>query len=503
MKIRSLLTVAVASVAAFGMAGVALAKVDRVVVAQGVYPVSFDPHRDVGIPSRVVNANVFESLVVRDVKLQLTPGLAESHKRIDDTTWEFKLRKNVKFHNGEPFDAQDVKFSLERVLDPAEKSPQRGWINTVEKVVVVNPLTVRIVTKGPDPVLPARMSLIFMVPDKYTREAGNEKFAASPVGTGPYKVGKWVRGDYVDLDAYDGYWGPKPSVKSARFRAIPDTAARVSALRAGDVHLITNLPPDFLDTIRKAPNLAVETVPSSRVLFIALVNKQGPMKDERVRQAINHAVDVKGIIDGLLLGNGKRSGSVNGHLLRLLGESFEEPLYEYNPAKAKQLLAAAGYPNGFEVSLDSPSGRYTMDKDISQVVASQLAAVGIKVNVKIHEWGTYTGKFTTHNVEPMYMLGWSLPSLDPDHWATPLLGAGEPIANFESEKVNGIITAARRELDPAKRTALYRDLNREVHKEAPWLFLFQYVDTYGVNSSAIGWMARSDETINLREMTLK
>jgi len=292
-------------------------------------------------------------------------------------------------------------------------------------------------------------------------------------------------------------------VKSARFRAIPDTAARVSALRAGDVHLITNLPPDFVETIRKTPGMGVETVPSSRVLFIALVNtKKSPLQDVRVRQAINHAVDVKGIIDSVLLGNGKRSGSVNGHLLRLLGEKFEEPLYEYNPTKAKQLLAAAGYPNGFEVSLDSPSGRYIMDKDISQIVAAQLGAVGIKVNVKIQEWGTYTGMFTTHKVDPMYMLGWSLPSLDPDHWATPLLGAGEPIANFESEKINNIITAARRELDPQKRTALYREFNKEVHEEAPWLFLFQYIDTYGV-SSAIGWKARSDESIYLQEMSLK
>ena len=488
--------------AAFGAAGALAAPIDRVVVAQGVYPVSFDPHRTTDIPSRVVHANIFDSLLVRDTSLKLAPGLAESHRRVDDVTWEFKLRRKVTFHNGEAFDANDVKYSLERVLNPEEKSPQRGWINTIDKVVVVDPFTVRIVTKGPDPVLPARMTLIFIVPDKYVTDTGKEKFATQPVGTGPYKIGKWVRGDFVDLDASDSYWGAKPNVKKARFRAIPDTAARVSALRAGDAHLITNLPPDYLKSVQGDKALAVATAPSSRVLFIALVNtKKSPLQDVRVRQAINHAVDVKGIIDGVLLGNGNRVGSVNGHLLRLLGQKFEEPLYEYNPAKAKQLLAAAGYPNGFEVALDSPSGRYLMDKDISQVVAAQLGQVGIKASVKVHEWGTYAGKFTTHNVEPMYMLGWSLPSLDPDHWATPLLGKGEPVANFESDKVHALIDEARRTLDPEKRVELYREFNRTVHQEAPWLFLHQQIDLYGT-SRAIKWKARSDESINLLEVSL-
>jgi peptide/nickel transport system substrate-binding protein len=121
--------------------------------------------------------------------------------------------------------------------------------------------------------------------------------------------------------------------------------------------------------------------------------------------------------------------------------------------------------------------------------------------VKIHEWGTYSGKFTTHNVEPMYMLGWSLPSLDPDHWATPLLAAGEPVANFESDKVNKMITEARGTLDPEKRVALYRDFNRAVHEEAPWLFLHQQIDLYGT-SAGIRWKARSDESINLQEISL-
>ncbi len=487
---------------AISISAATAAQIDRVVVAQGVYPVSFDPHRTTDIPSRVVHANMYDSLLVRDKKLQIAPSLAESYERIDDTTWEFKLRKNVVFHNGEAFNAQDVKFSIERILDPNEKSPQRGWINTVSEIQIVDDHTVRLTTKQADPVLPARLTLIFMVPDQYVSEVGNEKFANSPVGTGPYKIGKWTRGDFVDLDANPSYWGDTPSVQAARFRAIVDNASRVSALRAGDIHLMTNLQPDYLEQIKASKDLAVSTAPSSRVLFIGLVNtKEGPLQDERVRQAINHAVDVQGIIDGVLLGYGHRAGSVNGHLLALLGVDYQSPLYEYDPEKAKKLLAEAGYPNGFEVNLDSPSGRYPMDKDISQVVAAQLGQVGIKVNVKIHEWGSYAQKFNTHNVEPMYMLGWSLPSLDPDHWATPLLGPDEPVSNFKSQNIYALIDEARKTMDPERRMAIYKDMNDLVHKEAPWLFLMQFEDIYGLNKG-ISWTARSDEAINLTEITI-
>lgn len=476
--------------------------IDRVVVAQGVYPVSFDPHRDVGVMSMTVNSNVYDSLLVRDQAMQITPALATSFKRVNPTTLELTLRKGVVFHNGDPFEAKDVKFSIDRVLSKTEPSPQRGWLNTVESVQVVDTHTVRLVTNAPDPVLPARLTLIAMVSKVYVEKVGSEGLAAQPVGTGPYRVGKWVRGDYVDLDAFANYWGAKPSIERARFRAIPDVAARIAALQAKNVHLITNLPPDYVEPIKKRADLKVVSIRSPRVLFIGLVNtRPGPLQDQRVRQAINHAVNVDAIVQSLLLGNGIRSGDVNGHLLRLLGVDFKSRLYDYDPVKAKKLLAEAGYPDGFQIDMDSPNGRYVMDRDIAQVVASQLGAVGIKVNLKVHEWGTYSQMFTTHKVAPMYMLGWSLPSMDPDSWATPMLGVNEPVSNFDDAEVQVAITAARQELDEAKRVERYKTLNRLVHDKAPWLFLHQQVDLYGINA-ALKWTPRSDEGIRLVDIKL-
>lgn len=479
------------------------ADIDRVTIAQGVYPVSFDPHRDVGIPTMNVNANIYDTLLTRDANLKITPALAVSYERIGDTVLELKLREGVVFHNGDRFDAKDVKFSLDRVLNPEERSPQRGWINTVTSVDIIDDYTVRLTTSVPDPVLPARLTLISIVPKNYVEKVGAEGLASRPIGTGPYKVGDWVRGDYVDLDAHENYWGVAPQVKRARFRAIPDTAARMAALQAKNVHLVTNLPPDYIASIKKNADLDVAAVESARVLFFGLVNtRPGPLQNQKVRQAINHAVNVDAIVESLLLGNGKRAGDVNGHLLRLLGRDFKSKLYEYNPEKAKALLVEAGFPNGFSIDLDTPNGRYLMDRDISQVVAAQLAEVGIKANVRVHEWGTYSQMFTTHNTAPMYMLGWALPSLDPDHWATPLLGAGEPISNFDDQEVQDLISAARRELDEEKRLKLYEQLNDLVHEKAPWLFLHQQIDLYGVNQ-ALDWKPRSDEALRLLEIRLR
>jgi peptide/nickel transport system substrate-binding protein len=474
-----------------------------VVIAQGVFPVSFDPHRDVSIPTLTVNANIYDTLLTRGDNMQIGPALAASFRRVSDTILELKLRHGVVFQNGEPFDADDVKFSLDRVLSKDEPSPQRGWIGTLSSVEIVDKYTLRLATLKPDPVLPARLTLIFMVPKDYVQKVGSAGLAAHPIGTGPYKVGNWVRGDYVDLDANDTYWGATPQVKHARFRAIPDIAARIAALQAKDVHLITNLPPDYVDPIKRNPDLAVVKTESARVMFIGLVNtRPGPLQDQRVRQAVNYAVDVQAIIDSLLLKNGIRSGDVNGHLLRLLGHDFKSRLYDYNPKKAVQLLAEAGYPKGFEIDMDTPNGRYSMDRDIAQIVAAQLSQVGIKVNVRVQEWGTYSQMFTTHKTAPMYLLGWSLPSLDPDHWATPLLGAGEPLSNFDDKDVQALIVAAKQELDETKRIALYEKLNGLVHEKAPWLFLQQQIDLYGINK-AIVWKARSDEGIHLADIRFR
>lgn len=477
--------------------------VDRVTVAQGVYPVTFDPQKDPSITTMNVNSNIFDSLVTRGTDMSIVSGLAESWEQIEPTVLEMVLRDEVVFSNGEPFTAEDVKFSLDRVLDPEGGSAQRGWISTVDSIEVVDPQTVRIHTAQPDPALLARLTLIAMVPDEYTTEVGAQGLADAPVGTGPYVIGEWQRGDYVDLDINPTYWGEAPEIEHARFRAISDTAARVAALSAGDADIVTALPPDFATSIASAENTEVATVESSRVLFISLVNtNEGPLTNQLVRQAINHAVNKEAIIEQLLLGNGVASGDVNGHLLRLLGEDYESDIYAYDPDRARDLLAEAGYPDGFSIAMDTPNGRYPMDRDVAQVVAAQLGEVGIDVDLRVQEWGTYTQMFTSHNTAPMYLLGWSLPSLDPDSWATPQLGEGEPLANFEDEEIWAKIEEAKAEMDPDARLELYREFNDLVNEKAPWLFLYQQIDLYGYNTR-IDFEARSDEGIRLNQIGLK
>jgi peptide/nickel transport system substrate-binding protein len=483
-----------------GAAVVPAAEPGTVVVAQGIDAEFLDVQMTANIPTLNVDRNIYDSLLRRDQALKIVPHLATSYANLDEKTWQLKLRKGVTFHNGEPFDGAAVKFTIERIFAPGSKSPQKGWFNTIERVDVLDPYTVNLITNVPDPVLPARLTLIFVVPPKYAKEKGEVEFNLKPVGTGPYRFAEWFKGDRVVLEANEKYWGGAPKVKKAIFRAIPEAQARIAALQTGQADLIVNVPPDQVKALSGARNFKIATVPSCRVIYIALPTlKPGPLRDKRVRQAINHGVDVQSIIDNILGGHGKRLATPFTPLV--FGHDPAVPLYDHNPRKVKELLAAAGYPQGLELTLASPVGRYLMDKDVSQAVAGQLTESGIKTNVKIKEWGTHIRDITGHEMTDMYLLGWCLPALDPDNWVWPSFHTGEPFSNYSNPEVDKLMEQARKELNAEKRKKLYSQLLSLLRDEAPWLFLYQQMDLYGV-SNRVKWAPRSDEVIWLPEVGL-
>lgn len=493
------LAVALILLLAAGLPGLAGAQAERtVVVAQGIDAEFLDVQATANIPTLNVDRNIYDSLLRRDATLKIVPSLAVSYANLDERTWQLKLRQGVTFHNGEPFDASVVKFTVERIFTPGSKSPQKGWFNTIERVDIVDKYTVNLITNVPDPVIPARLTLLFVVPPKYTKEKGDVEFNLKPVGTGPYRFVEWFKGDRVVLEANDRYWGGAPKAKKVIFRAIPEAQARIAALQTGQADLIVNVPPDQLKALSGSKAFRVATVPSCRVIYIALPTlKESPLRDKRVRQAINHAVDVQSVIDNLLGGHGKHLATPFTPLV--FGYDPSVPLYDYNPKKARELLAAAGYPQGLELNLASPTGRYLMDRDVSQAVAGQLTQNGIKTNVKIIEWGTHIRNITGHQMTDMYLLGWCLPGLDPDNWVWPNLHSDEPFSNFSNPEVDRLMEQARKELNAEKRKKLYSQLLHLVRDEAPWLFLYQQVDLYGA-SSRIKWSPRSDEVIWVPEI---
>ena len=351
----------VLAVALLGLPGeLKAAPEGQIVIAQGADPTTLDPHMHAENFTFAVVHNVFDHLVrrfVKDGQLAHEPGLATAWTAVNPTTWEFKLRRGVKFHNGEDFNADAVKFSIERVLNPEQKARWRWAFADIERVEVVDPHTVRIITKSPFPTLVTNLAFCMpIVPPKYVREKGDAFVATNPVGTGPFKLVRWRKDDELVLEANEGYWRGAPKIKNLVFKPIPDESTRVAALTTGQVDVSRGVPPSLVKQIAENPRTRVARVPSALNIHIVLDTlKDGPLKDKRVRQAINYGVDKEGIIKNVLEGNG---GAVGGPLTPVMfGFASDVKPYPYDPERAKKLLAEAGFAQGISLTLNSPNGR--------------------------------------------------------------------------------------------------------------------------------------------------
>ena len=477
------------------------AQSQSLVIAQGIDAQALDPQLDVNIPTMVVNSNIYDALLSRDQNLKITNRLATSYKNLAPTKWRFVLRKGVTFHNGEPFNAECVKASLEKIFSPTSKSSQKGWFNTIDKVEVVDEYTVDIITKNPDPVLPARMTMFFIIPPKYYKQVGDVQFNMKPVGTGPYKFVEWIRDNKIVLARNEKYWDKKPDIKDLTFKAMPETQARLAALQTGEVDIATYIPPDLADPLRGKGDFDFRSTISARIIHLKMSNLvDSPLKNKKVRQAINYAINRDAIIKYILKGYGEPLASFVPKFV--FGYNDKLKPYSYDPQKAKQLLAEAGYPKGFPLVMNGPSGRYMRDKEVCQAVAGQLQEVGIQVNLQLLEWGTFIEKVTSHTVAPIYLFGWSLPSLDPDQWLWPSLHSKEPMSQTSYEPLDKLLEVARNEMNPAKRKELYFQAQKMVNDEALIVTLYEQKDLFGVNKKLV-WNPRGDEMIYVKDIKLK
>ncbi len=482
-------------------AGVCLAQSkDELMVCQGAEVNSLDPARHNSVPDTNYAYAVFDTLYLNDAKAVPQPRLAESSRIVDDTTWEFKLRKGVVFHNGAPLTAKDVKFSFDRALAPETKTLFLPFINTIKEVKVVDDHTIQIITKNPDPLLLKRVEMIYIFPADLFQEKGAETFFQHPVGSGPFKFVSWNRNDRMVLEANDKYWGGAPKIKRVIFRPIPEVATRIAELQTGNADIITSIPPFLVAQVKDSEDAVVQSIPSGRAMFLyinCLVD--GPLKDKRVRQALNYAVDRKAIIKDILMGSGLETG-VNLTPLHFGYDPDLKP-YPYDPAKAKKLLAEAGYPNGFKIVFNSPSGRYILDKEISQAIAGMFNAVGIETEMKVHEWGTYTQMLVSKKLVDVGFIGWSLAQADADSTFTPFFTSKSAFSYYSTPEIEQEIMTARVTMDENKRKQLYKDLQKQIYEEAPVVFLYQQVDHYGVSKKVKGFEARGDEFILLDKVS--
>jgi peptide/nickel transport system substrate-binding protein len=468
----------------------------KIVIARPFDIVGLDP--GFLTESAQVVDNIFETLVRRNLDEKLEPGLALSWKQLDDTTWEFKLREGVTFTNGEPFNAEAVKYSIDRVLDPANNAPTRSYITTVKEVKAVDDTTVHVITNAPDPLIPIRFNRYptEVVPPKYAGEVGQEKFAQNPVGTGPYKLKNWDKGSSVTLVINESYWGDKPEVEEVTFKAIPEAATRVSALINGEADIITAVPPEFRSQIEDSSTAKLSVVErGGNTVYVGFKTNVSPFDNVKVRQALNHAVDVDGIVKNILQGAAVATNSLIGP--KDFGYAGEPEGYSYDPEKARKLLSDAGYPNGFEATLDTVNW-YMKNTDVAQAIAEQLKQVGVKVKVNNVESGVYRTIVPTGEQSPMYTLGWSSTNtMDADAAIFAVLRSGEPYSTYGNPDVDALLDESRSSSDQERRRQIYAEIQKRVIADAPRIFLYQENTYYGV-SKKLDWKGRTDGSLPLR-----
>lgn len=444
--------------------------------------------------SATIVDNIFDTLVMRDKDMKLVPGLALSWKSLDDTTWEFKLREGVKFHNGESFDAEAVKFTLDRVLDPAAKSPTVSYIRTIDRVEVVDPLTVRIKTKTPDPLLPTRMSRYptYIVPPKYVKEVGNDVFATRPVGTGPYQFVEFVPDQHVILQANKDYWRGPPAIEKVTWRAIPDGTARATALLTGEVDLIENVPVDLAPMVKASSDVDLVQVKNGGLtIYLGLVMSEKPLDNVKVRQALNSAIDRQGIVDNILQGMATPRGTQVG------AADFgykPVPVPVFDPKRARELLAEAGFPEGFSIKMQS-TRRYMKDAEVAQAIAQQFGDIGVKINQESLDWSVYVQQVPHKG--PIFMLGWgSTQTLDADAAVYAIMKTGEPYSGAAIPALDTLLDQSRAVVEPEKRKVLLEQIQDLAAEQVPVIPLYQE-DALYAKAKSVTFTGRPDARIPL------
>ena len=455
-------------------AGAAGGKRDTLVIGMGADAKSLDPHASNDNPSSNVRVQIYDRLMDLDDDGVPQPMLAESWERPDDTTIIFHLRKGVKFHNGDEMKASDVKFSLERAL----KSPEVSHILTgIKSVDVVDDYTVKVTTEKPMAAILNNLShtTIAILSEKATTEAG-DKFGQNPIGTGPYKFVSWQSGDRITLEAFPDYWRGEAPIKNIVFRNIVEETNRTIGLETGELDVIYEIFGMDKTKLKEDDRFNFIEGPQVSMTYLGFNMKKAPYDNPKVREAISYAIDQKPIIDTVFLGGGEAANSIIGP--NIWGY-YDVEKYTQDIAKAKALLAEAGYPNGFKAKIwvnDNPVRR-----DTAVILQDQLKQIGIDLTIETVEWAAFLDG-TARGDHEMYLLGWGTVTRDPDYGMYELIssstmGAAGNRSFYSNPEVDKLLEAGKTELDPEKRKEIYKEIQEIVRKDLP-----MYMIVYPLNN---------------------
>lgn len=443
--------------------------------------------------------NVFSNLVKYDDAGEIVMDLAESYELLEDqVTWEFKIREDAVFHDGTPVTAEDVAWSLTRVMTDESSSDYMNF-SPLAEAVAVDDYTVHVVSDDPYPIM---LQLLCkggaaVLPKAYFEENGEEAWLANPIGSGPYQLTEYVKDDHVTLVPFADYYGEQnPDWEEVIFRVVPESSTRVGELLAGNVDAVNMVIPTEWERVNGNEGTAVVNGPSTRVYQLALKTDKGPTADLRVRQAIDLAIDDQTIVDTILQGAGtpmltRVPSGVNGCNEDLVGK------YNYDPERAKELLAEAGYPDGFSMKIEAPTGRYTMDAEISQAIVAMLSQVGITVDLQLLESSAYSNVFSAHSAEDGFMTCFGLGFFDASYGMIGYFGvntSGE--SNWNNQEYIDMYYEAEFNMNEEERTQLFQEMQQMVADEVPYAIICQIDNSYGVKDS-ITMTPRLDDVWNL------
>ena len=459
----------------------------HLVVAIPSFPVTLDNTATNETNSLMIHHNIVETLVRFDGPgFNIVPGLAHSWDFIDPQTLVMNLRQGVLFHNGDEMKASDVQFSLMRGV----ASPQTGFIHRqIESVDILDDYTVQINLNIP--FAPALSHLTHpgaaINSERAVRELG-ENFGDNPVGTGPFRFSSMSLGDYVEIVRFEDYWGPAPGVDRITYRVIPEGTNRLIAVETGEAHIAFEISPHHIPRLQEDPNLAYDRASIPRFHFVGF-NMQSPnaepLRDIRVRQAINHAIDVYAIVENVYQGLGRVT---HGPLVGIPGV-VEFPGVEFNLERARALMAEAGYADGFTLTLwNSADNQECVDTSV--IVMNMLAQIGINIEIVSVEFATFLAGVTAGE-QDMHVLHWNNITADPDYglalWHSTNIGASNRF-RYHNPEVDRLLDQGRAELDPAVRTEIYNEVQRLIVEDMPAIFLVHGEELVALSPNVEGFV---------------
>lgn len=464
-----------------------------ITVAFGVDPTSLNPLASTSIPGRSAINHIFDKLLWFDLNGQLVPKLAESWSFVEPTILELKLRQGVKWHDGGDFTADDVKFTIDSARKPKTPNWMTAAFQPIADVQVVDPHTVRIVTTAPNRSLLRTLTLIEIV-SKRVFETRPETVQTNPIGTGPFKFVSYSPGDRLVMERNPNYWGGAPKLEKLTIRVIQEAGTRLAELQAGTVDFMDNVPVDQLSVVEQQKNLELLAGPSLRVMYSVLRTQRAPFNNPLVRQAVQYALDKQAIVDHLLA---KRTAVANTPVApQIPGHDASIKPWPYDPAKARALLKEAG-ALGTKIVVAYPNGRYLMDRQVGEAIASFLQAAGFQVEQQSPEWGIY---FTSlrKGIDCPYdvaFAGWGGDTGDPnwvlwEHFYSPSAALQ---SGYSNKQVDELLEKALRTLDDAEAAKLYKEAQQIVVKDGSWIPLYFQPNIWAKNKRLKGVDNRPDE----------